>query len=340
MQAKGKLGPSIVNYSALMRQIIFLFFWCAIATVSAQSKDLDQAREYLAKSEFVRAERLGLQLEQQGQDAYLVNELLGDIYSAQKQWDKALKRYGTLLEVHADSANAHFKYGGALGMKALQVNRFKAITYVADIQEHFEQTVRLDPSHIPGRWALIEFYLQLPSILGGGYDKAQEQALTLAEVSPVDGLMAKARLAEHEEDWALAEKYYWRAVDRGQSIWTYQSLARFYENRKRYKEALAVSITASGRHQDARIDYQIGKLSVLSGAEFDQGLQAIQKFIKEFHSENGIPLEWGYYRLAQIQRLTGEVDKAYNAIQLALTYRPKFEQAIDEKDLIVKLKGI
>jgi hypothetical protein len=46
-------------------------------------------------------------------------------------------------------------------MKALEVNKFKALGMIGEIKESFEKTIKLNPAHIDARWALIELYIKL-----------------------------------------------------------------------------------------------------------------------------------------------------------------------------------
>jgi hypothetical protein len=49
-------------------------------------------------------------------------------------------------------------------MKALEVNKFKALGMIGEIKESFEKTIKLNPAHIDARWALIELYIKLPAL--------------------------------------------------------------------------------------------------------------------------------------------------------------------------------
>ncbi|MNG36378.1 hypothetical protein D3C84_1233890 [compost metagenome] len=57
-------------------------------------------------------------------------------------------------------------------MKALEVNKFKALGMIDEVRTNFEKAIQLNPKHIEARWALIELNLQLPGILGGSEKKA------------------------------------------------------------------------------------------------------------------------------------------------------------------------
>jgi tetratricopeptide (TPR) repeat protein len=161
---------------------------------------------------------------------------LGDIQGHQKHWERAIFYYGKLKTLQPFDANSHYKYGGVLGMHAKESNKFKALGMIDDIRKSFEKAIALDPKHIEARWALIELYLQLPGIVGGSETKANGYATELSKLSPVDGYLAKGRIAEYFERYPTAEKYYKLAVGTGGSRTTYQKLADLYKNKMNQPE--------------------------------------------------------------------------------------------------------
>lgn len=163
-------------------------------------------------------------------------EYLGDIEGAQKSWDKALFYYGKLIDLKPNEANYHYKYGGCLGMKAKESNKFKALGMIGDVKASFEKAIALNPNHIEARWALIELYLQLPGIVGGSEKKAQRYAAELLKISPVDGHLAQGRIAEYFNRFKEAEKHYQKAIAVGGSKTTYQKLANLYKNKMNQPE--------------------------------------------------------------------------------------------------------
>jgi len=158
-------------------------------------------------------------------------EYLGDIEGMNKSWDSAMFYYGKLKQLNPKEANYYYKYGGCLGMKAKDCNKFKALGMISDIKSSFEKAIQLNPNHIEARWALIELYLQLPGIVGGSERKAQKYANELLKISPVDGYLAKGHIAEYFERYKDAEKNYTKAIAIGGSKTTYQKLADLYKNK-------------------------------------------------------------------------------------------------------------
>src|SRR5690606_14483268 len=149
-----------------------------------------------------------------------------------------------LLRLKPRDANSSYKYGGALGMKAQTVNKFRALSMIGDIREAFEKAILLDPKHLEARWALIELNLKLPAIAGGSIKKANRYANELMGLSPVDGYLALGRIADHEENFKSAEKNYKLAWEKYGSKTGAHKLASLYKkfNKPEKAEAVLASI--------------------------------------------------------------------------------------------------
>ena len=163
-------------------------------------------------------------------------EYLGDIEGSNKSWDKAMTYYGKLKTLNPNNAEYYYKFGGCLGMKAKECNKFKALGMINDIKVNFEKAIQLNPNHIEARWALIELYLQLPGIVGGSEHKAQKYATELLKISPVDGYLAKGHIAEYFNKYKEAEKQYSKAITVSGSKTSYQKLADLYKNKMNQPE--------------------------------------------------------------------------------------------------------
>ena len=105
-------------------------------------------------------------------------EYIGDIAGFQKQWNEALENYRKLKISFPKTANYWYKYGGALGMKAKESNKFKALGMIDEIEDSFLMAAKLDSKHIETRWALVMLYLELPGIIGGSEVKAKNMQMS------------------------------------------------------------------------------------------------------------------------------------------------------------------
>lgn len=160
-----------------------------------------------------------------------VLEYLGDIASHTNQWETASNYYKKLTTLNPKNADYFFKYGGALGMRAQTEGKWVAIRVVGDSKSALDKALVLNPNHIEARWALIEYYLQLPVFVGGSETKAQNFATELGRISPVDGYLAKAHIDEYYKRYKNAEKNYIKAIEVGGSKLTYERLAQLYKEK-------------------------------------------------------------------------------------------------------------
>jgi tetratricopeptide (TPR) repeat protein len=158
-------------------------------------------------------------------------EYLGDIAGRNKSWDTAIGYYKKLKQLKPSEANYHYKYGGALGMKAKESNKFKALGMIDEVKGSFEKAIILNPKHIEARWALIELYIQLPGIVGGSQSKAIKYSNELMRLSPVDGYLSKGHIDEYFKRYTVAEQQFKKAIAISGSKMSYQKLANLYKNK-------------------------------------------------------------------------------------------------------------
>ncbi len=296
----------------------------------------DQAVRLFHEEKFQQAKPLFQDYLAQHPNHVASREYLGDIEGYTKNWNEALDYYKPLLAENPNNANYHFKVGGVLGMKALE-NKLAAITIVDDIKFHFEKAAQLDPGHIEARWALVEFYLQVPGIFGGSEKKAIQNAKELLKISPVDGYLSLGYIAEYSDRPDDAETYYKKAVDVGGSPHTYEKLSNLYENNNRPGDAIKTNQKSLEMHQRNRLNYQIGKIAAQYNLEAQLGIRCLQAYISNHTVRDGVPKDWAYFRLAQIYKNLGNKDRALQWINKALRDRPDFSEAKKEKEQILSL---
>jgi tetratricopeptide (TPR) repeat protein len=169
-------------------------------------------------------------------------EYLGDIAGAQKKWDDAIGFYKKLKVGFPKNANYWYKYGGSMGMKAKDANKFKALSMIDDIENAFMTAARLDPKHTDTRWALLILYLELPGIIGGSEKKSQKYADELMTISKIDGVMAKGHIEEYFKRYKQAEIYYKQGIEITHSKTAYKRLIDLYNKMKLTEKAKLAKI--------------------------------------------------------------------------------------------------
>lgn len=311
--------------------LITLFFPIFIfsQSLSVEINQLFDAKQYQ------KAETIALNFLKDNPDNIEAIELLGDTYGFQKKWDDAIDAYKKLVDAKPNIANYHYKYGGVLGMKALSVSKFKAAGLIGDLKNAFLKAAELDPNHIDTRWALVELYMQLPGIIGGSKKKALQFANELQNLSAVDGYLAKGYIYEYDEEYTLAEENYKKAVQVGGSLNSYQKLTNIYELSNQPVKAIENTELTLASYKDNALHYQIAKICAKNAIQLEKGLRHIDIFIANNSVNDAVPMEWAYYRKAQLLRLQNNTNEALKYIDKSLVIKPDFKEALKEKAKIL-----
>lgn len=322
----------------MLRLLFLLLLPCLCMAQRGDYTAFAKAEKLYKNAQYTEAQPLFEQVLKEDPSNKMVLEYLGDIAGYTKKWDIAIPYYEKLVAQYPKEANYHYKYGGVLGMKALEINRLRALGLISEIRESFETAARLDPRHIETRWALVEFYIQLPGIIGGSESKARDYANQLAQISPVDGYLAQGYIAEYNDKPEEAERHYKAAVKIGGSITCYDKLREHYEKNNKPDKALETAQEAQDKYaNDNRLHYQLGKIAGQYGIGLDQGIACLGRYINNYTAADGVPKDWAYLRLAQIYKHKGDKTKAQDWINKALASRPDFKEALSEQLVIMQL---
>jgi tetratricopeptide (TPR) repeat protein len=298
---------------------------------------IEKAKVFIAKKQFKSAQNEMLTFLKTNPEDNQAIELLGDAYGHEKKWDDAIEQYKILTEQQPKSANYQYKYGGALGMKALSISKLKALGIIGDLKSAFLKAAELDPNHIDARWALVELYISLPGIIGGSTSKALKYAEELEKLSKVDGYLAKGYVYEYDDELELAEKYYRLAIKVGGSVTCYEKLTNFYEKQNQPEKAISNIEEGHKRLQRNAMHYQIGKVCADYNIQLDKGEKCLNAYLSNHSAKDGVPKEWAYYRMAQIYKHKKEKSEALKWINKAIAGLPDIDVFKTEKSSISKL---
>lgn len=217
-----------------MKKSLFLFLIFPLFLFS--QSDFEKGEKFFREENFEQAQAVFQNFLLANPSNLKAIEYLGDIAAHNKSWDKAIGYYKKLKQLKPAEANYYYKYGGALGLKAKEVNKFKALGMIGEIKESFEKAIILNPKHIEARWALVMLYIKLPAIIGGSESKAVQYSNELLKLSPVDGYLSKGQIDEHFGKFTSAEEQYKKAIAAGSVKKGSQMLANLYKNKMNQPE--------------------------------------------------------------------------------------------------------
>ena len=198
--------------------------------------NFEKAKKLFEQGKYLAAQPLFEEYLKENPNHTKTMEYLGDIAGSQKKWDKSMTYYKKIKLQFPKNANYWYKYGGALGMKAKESNKFKALGMIDEIEICFKTAAKLDAKHTDTRWALVILYLELPGIIGGSEKKSQNYASELMNISKIDGVMAKGYIEEYFKRYKQAEIFYKQGIEITHSKTAYKKLIDLYKNKMNLPE--------------------------------------------------------------------------------------------------------
>ncbi|MEO7252540.1 MAG: tetratricopeptide repeat protein [Arenimonas sp.] len=228
-----------------------------------------------------------------------------------------------------NNSQSFYWLGNAYGSRIGQVGMFSKMSMAPKLRDAFEHAVALDPNNLDNRSALMEFYLQAPSVIGGGIDKARVQASEIGKRDKSQGFMAQGRIAMQEKKGELALKFYEAALaSKPGDARARVATAVAYQELKRWPDAFRLLRAWTAEDPKAGVAwYQIGRASALSGQFLDEGAAALQRYLTLPHGKNEPKKQHALYRLAQVDVRAGRKEQARVALNEALRIDPEYVEA-------------
>ena len=204
--------------SAVAARIFFVFaivvFSCT-ASLADSARDVarDNIKTMLAAGSIDDAiAELNSLLSSAPADAELSN-LLCRAYYQLEDWDRAESSCRKAVANNPEIARFHLWMGRVYGEKADRTNFLAAASLAVKVRAELERSVQLNPKDLDARLDLSEFYIEAPAIMGGGEQKAREQAQAIAQLNPAREHWVYARLAEQKKDAPAAEREYRQFIE-------------------------------------------------------------------------------------------------------------------------------
>jgi tetratricopeptide (TPR) repeat protein len=262
---------------------------------------------------------------------------LGRCSLNQDDIDEALKWLEKAVELDDSQSKYYLLLGDIYGRKASNAGIFKAPGYAKKVKKNFLKAVELDPDNLQARFALMQYYLQAPGIVGGSTEKAAEQAEEIKKRDKAWGHQAYALVYQDREDYEAAEKEFLEAIEEDpENLEMQYALGYFYQRREKYNDAFAVFENILKSHPDEiNALYQIGRTGALSGLKSDRAVACLQNYLLLEPGERNPSLDWAHYRLGMIFMKSGITDSARVHFQAALELNPDHKEA---KKALKKLK--
>jgi tetratricopeptide (TPR) repeat protein len=258
---------------------VFLVLFMFIASLAASAADTPQ--DMLAAGRIDDAiASLNSRLSTAPSDAESDN-LLCRAYYALGDWDRAESFCRKATAFDPGNSRFHLWLGRVYGEKADRTNFLSAAGLAGKVRGEFERAVQLDPKDLDARLDLAEFYLSAPGIVGGGEQKARQQAQAIGAINPAREHWVYARIAERKDDPAAAEREYHQYIDlsHGDSE-AWLNLALFLRRQKRFDE-MEQAIVKLGQATMTKPDVLVEAAQMLYGAgrNYSLAIEMVRRYL-------------------------------------------------------------
>jgi tetratricopeptide (TPR) repeat protein len=254
--------------------------------------------------------------------------LLSRAYLALERWDEAVKAAEKAVALEPNNSDYHLWLGRAYGNKAEHAPFWTAWGMAKRVRMEFEKAVAINANNVDAMSDLAEFYIEAPSILGGGKDKATRQAELIAQHDQAAAHWVRGRIAETNKDLESAEKEYTAGVQASSnSAGAWLDLASFYRRageQAKMEAAVSKAVAAEKRKQGALYDAAL--VLYRGGRNFAMAAGLLRNYLKNPDNDEA-PSFKAHYLLGQILEKQGDRSGAATEYEAALALAHDFEDA-------------
>jgi tetratricopeptide (TPR) repeat protein len=255
--------------------------------------------------------------------------LLSRAYYATERWDDAVKYGERAVSLRPDDAQYHLWLAREYGEKAANSNPMTAAATARKAKTEFERAVQLAPSSVEARLDLARYYTEAPVIMGGGLDKAREQAAQVAKYNPAKSHLMLARVAEKEKQFPEAENQLRQAIGKAKDSSEYWlELAELYRVHGRpddMQKAVQAAVAQPGI--PAEVCFDAANELLLANRDFPDAVLYLHTYLASGGLVEGAPAFRAHYLLGQIYEKTGQVPAAVSEYKASLALASGFDRA-------------
>ena len=297
--------------------------------------------------------------------AYLLSQVkaaFGDLEAAVPLAEKA-------VALDSKRADYHLQLGILCGETAEKASLFAKAGWAHRFKEETDKAATLDPKNLDARFALMEYYLQAPRLMGGSRQKAADMAEEIGRINLGHGYLAQARLAQEDKDATREEAAFLKALAAAPEDYEILvSAAGFYnrDTQRKYDQAekrsrqavkinpgqvsayssMAFALAAAERSPELDVAlaeaeknvpddlspyYQAGRALLYTGKDLSRAERYFRKYLGQEPEGEAPTLAHAHWRLGLVLEKEARKPEAISEIETALRLRPDFSEA--KKDL-------
>ncbi len=219
-------------HSGMMMRVVIAVLMFASFLPAA---DLGRASELYRQTEYRKSIELLQRISPKDVPTLL---LMGQNYFMLGEYKKGTDALEKAVALEPENAAALYWLGRTYARRAETANPFTAPGLASKARQMFERSVAIDPKNKDATGDLLDFYLEAPGFLGGGFQKAEELARTIAKNDPAEGQYAQALIEDRRKNYDKAEAHFRHAAELGpKQVGRLIDLAKYLAKRGQIKES-------------------------------------------------------------------------------------------------------
>ena len=229
--------------------------------------------------------------------------LIGKNHYMLGNWKQATDFFERAMTLAPTNAESALWLGRTYGRRAETDSWMTAGFHAAKTRQYLEKAVALSPHYNEALNDLFAYYLEAPTFLGGGLDKAEAIAQRIAERSPAEYHFAEAQLAEKRKDYPAAEQHLHHAIEQApHEVGRVIDLATFLARRGRMEESDSAFAQAEKlAPSDPRVAFAHARIEVEHKRNLSEARQLLKKYLESNITPDDPPKQSAEKLLQQAQ---------------------------------------
>jgi len=255
--------------------ILAVLAWTALM---AQEDGLVKARQLYDKTRYEEALALLAGLPVENGKVYA---LMGQCYYMLGDYKRASESLERAVRLEPGNSDYYMWLGRAYGRRAETSSFITAPGLASKARQSFEKAFQLNPRNLEAVGDLFEYYLEAPSFMGGGLDKARDLAEKTRDLDPAEYHYRLARIAEKRKQDKDAEEQLRRAMDLApRQVGRVLDLARFLAKRGKHQESEALFEQAEKLEPESpKVMFERAKAYVESRRNLDKARELLVRYL-------------------------------------------------------------
>lgn len=309
----------------ILRGLSALFALLLVTNVLAADVSLESARTQFFAMHTEEAQRQFALLQSQNPNDAAVLYFLGRLQLRQYHRKAAVQLLRRAVDLVPDNVDYRISACEAIGAYIDDVPFYRKLSLAQEIHQHLLAALALDPRSVEVHDGLMKFYLAAPALIGGGHDKAVQEAAQIAALNPARGRIANGVIANHDKRYADAEREFRAATQMApnDALARYE-LGKVLQKQKRYDAAFSIYEEIMRQlPRETAAYYHFADTAAESGQRLDRGLEAAKSYVARGPLIDDDPSLVSAYRvLGRLSELSLRQDAARSAYQTALKMDP------------------